>query len=863
MGNVLRVLKRDLLRLLKAPAALTVIVFLIVLPSLYTWLNVAGFWNPYDNTKNLRVCVVNEDAGTTIEGIGSLELGDQVVDELKSNDQLGWDFMDREQAMEEVRSGRAYAAFIIPNDFSSDVGTLLTDDFHQPELQYYVNEKSGAISPKITDTGATTLDEAINSMFVSTVSGIVAGQLNDSLDKAGADIDASKTNVAVQLAKVKGSISDARSTVSDLKSGASDLFQKATEAKEGLATTRDGVSKLSDQLDASAKLMKETQDALPSFSTSLGVTLDKSSVLTSSISTKTNEAVANTNDAIVGAGATVNEVVAAGKASVEQNKALIAILQSLVDSGALPDDQKATAQQAIDSLTAQNETLSQSVANAEALYGDLSAASGDIASATDKVDSAVQGSLDAADGYRDSLADTTFPAINGGVSDLATATSSLSGAVSNQLLLIDHTSAALDQLIEALGAASSAFDETDTLLAGFEGDLETAITDVESLGSSGALAKLFGDDGIDPEKIADFMLSPTELQTEKLYPVNAYGSAMAPLFMSISLWIGVFMLLVILRQEVDTEGVAGLTAAQAYLAKWLFLAPLTALQAIVCCTGNLVLGVEVASLPLFYLTAIFCSLTYLSVQYALSVLFQHIGKGVCIILIFVQIPGATGLYPIEMTPDFFQAIYPVFPFTYGINALRETIAGFFEYQWIACIGMLALFFLAFFLIGWRLRPYLTNVNRMFAKQIKQSGILNGEEVELPARRYRTKHLFTAISDRDEFREEVQQRIARFFDWYPRVKRALPFIIVIVPALTTGILMFFGVEKVILLTMWLIWLVAVLVGLVLLEYVRDRLEHELSLSDLDDDELRQMFLARDGAPSSKEAPASAPEGGLKR
>ena len=104
-----------------------------------------------------------------------------------------------------------------------------------------------------------------------------------------------------------------------------------------------------------------------------------------------------------------------------------------------------------------------------------------------------------------------------------------------------------------------------------------------------------GDNGVDPEKIADFMLSPTELQTEKLYPVNAYGSAMAPLFMSISLWIGVFMLLVILRQEVDTEGVPGLTAAQAYLAKWLFLAPLTALQAIVCCTGNLVLGGEVAS----------------------------------------------------------------------------------------------------------------------------------------------------------------------------------------------------------------------------------------------------------------------------
>ena len=111
------------------------------------------------------------------------------------------------------------------------------------------------------------------------------------------------------------------------------------------------------------------------------------------------------------------------------------------------------------------------------------------------------------------------------------------------------------------------------------------------------------------------------------------------------------------------------------------------------------LGVQVASVPLFFLTAVFASLTYLCIQYALSVLFQHIGKGLCIILIFVQIPGATGLYPIEMTPDFFQAVYPVFPFTYGINALRETIAGFYGFQWGGEMGMLLLYFLVFFVGG--------------------------------------------------------------------------------------------------------------------------------------------------------------------
>ena len=83
MGNVLRVFKRDVLRLLKAPCALVVVIALLVLPSVYTWYNVVGFWNPYDNTGNLRVCVVNEDAGASSELTGELHVGAMIVEELR------------------------------------------------------------------------------------------------------------------------------------------------------------------------------------------------------------------------------------------------------------------------------------------------------------------------------------------------------------------------------------------------------------------------------------------------------------------------------------------------------------------------------------------------------------------------------------------------------------------------------------------------------------------------------------------------------------------------------------------------------------------------------------------------------------
>ena len=106
MKNVLHVLGRDLLRLLKAPAALVVVVVLVVLPSTYTWFNVIGFWNPYDNTGNMRVCVVNQDAGSENDLMGQMNLGNQIVDTLHENNQLKWEFTDYDDAMRKVNRAR-------------------------------------------------------------------------------------------------------------------------------------------------------------------------------------------------------------------------------------------------------------------------------------------------------------------------------------------------------------------------------------------------------------------------------------------------------------------------------------------------------------------------------------------------------------------------------------------------------------------------------------------------------------------------------------------------------------------------------------------------------------------------------------
>lgn len=175
-------------------------------------------------------------------------------------------------------------------------------------------------------------------------------------------------------------------------------------------------------------------------------------------------------------------------------------------------------------------------------------------------------------------------------------------------------------------------------------------------------------------------------------------------------------------------------------------------------------------MPALFVAAAVASLAYLSIIFSLSVVLQHIGKGICIVLVFAQIPGATGLYPIEMTSGFFQAIYPLFPFTYGIGAMREAICGFYGTQYEAALAVLGLFFLVGMAFGLLVRPLMANVNRMVARQVREGGLFNGENVEVPMRPYRLSQIMRALSDKGSYGAELERRYERFSRWYPRLMR---------------------------------------------------------------------------------------------
>ncbi|KRK92198.1 YhgE/Pip domain-containing protein [Companilactobacillus futsaii] len=157
---------------------------MIILPCLYCWFNVWALWDPYSNTSGLKVAVYSDDQAVKVEG-QKIEIGDQLIDNLKKNNKLGWTFVDSKKELDQgVKDGSYYAGIYVPKKFSSDIISFLSGHIKKPTLVFSVNQKINAIAPKLTETGATTLQTTISSEFMGTISKTITKVLN----KSGVDI---------------------------------------------------------------------------------------------------------------------------------------------------------------------------------------------------------------------------------------------------------------------------------------------------------------------------------------------------------------------------------------------------------------------------------------------------------------------------------------------------------------------------------------------------------------------------------------------------------------------------------------------------------------------------------------------------
>ena len=142
MKNIFRIFKADVKGLLKNFFALVIALGLCALPALYAWFNIYANWDPYANTGNIRIAVASLDKGWTNKDGEELNMGQNVIDNLKESDSIGWVFLDTEkEALDGVYSGDYYAAVVIDEDFTYSMYNAIADNFTNPKITYYENQK--------------------------------------------------------------------------------------------------------------------------------------------------------------------------------------------------------------------------------------------------------------------------------------------------------------------------------------------------------------------------------------------------------------------------------------------------------------------------------------------------------------------------------------------------------------------------------------------------------------------------------------------------------------------------------------------------------------------------------------------------
>ena len=842
MHTVFAIFLRDVKRILRNPVALVVTMGVAIIPSLYAWCNILANWDPYANTGNIQVAVANEDEGTTSTLVGHLNAGQQTVTQLKSNHQLGWRFVSKQHAVDGVKAGKYYAAIVLPKDFSSSLIGTVTGEKNQPSITYYINEKMNAIAPKITDTGATTIDEQINATFVSSVADAVAkqvkaaaGNTTDSLHTAQSDVVNNLNDTINQLETVQQQLGGTRSTL-----------DKATTTIDSAKRTNTALaSEIDDALDTitnTSDLLAQTRVQTQRFSTTLTGALDNGSTQLSGLQVT----VGNVTGTMLNGLNTTQDALSQVSSSMRgvnstAGEALDGMDNALKASGLDPDSQTykdlsaqisearkqlTFQQQRIDAFDHDTTSIITSGKNtATALNSDITSLSNNGTAAMAKA--------------RANLTGTVMPNLSTGLDTLSLANGSLAGTLTTLQGTLEQGNGLLDQLSRTVSQTNATLAGAQTQLANLSKQLSTTRTDVASLSSSRMFQQLSEMLGLNANEIGSFVGEPVHLDEKVLYPVENYGSAVTPFYTNLALWVGGFVLVAIYKLEVDRdEKIRKYTPRQGYMGRWLLFVTVGFLQAIIATIGDLALGIQCEHPFLFVLAGVFASFVYVNIIYALAVAFRHIGKAIAVILVIIQIPGAAGLYPIEMMPEFFRRLKPFLPFTYGINAMRGPIGGMYaNHYWL---DMLSLFWYlpAALFIGLVVRKLALNLNRLFDNRLADTDLMITEHNEGTVEPLK----FTAAAQQfaEDYPEVISQRALHFFRLYPRLVRGGFLLLTVLPFVFL-LLLFITRMKLAMLLGWIISIIVIDVYLIVVEYLRERYANFLGEEAMSADEFRSAIL----------------------
>ena len=668
MKNIIEIFRKDIKEVFRKTNTWIIIVGLIFLPSMYAWPNILSSWDPYGHTNNIKVAVTSEDDGATVDG-KELNLGKSLVEGLKNNKNLDWQFVsNKEEAEDGVRIGDYYASIVVPKNFSQDMTSVSRTEPKRATIEYTVNEKINAISPKITNSGASAIANNISKNFVETANGIIFEKLHE------AGIKFEENLPSIEKAK-----------------------EEIFKLNDNFSTYERALSELITKVEHGSNILNNVQNILPEIdrvATNSIMIADKAGITINNIQGFNERLLPIIN----------NHLNVVEEVSKEAN----VIAKELQQKPDKTEEIKAR-QKALDSrLQASTERL-QLVKNIFEYFNKLSSErlfnnqlervttlSNDITTIKE-VNNNIYNKMD----HYDEIADTVkeeFVNKSARVNEVSSNMNSklnvevaplISQVLSKAEVNIDKVSGIIAGAQGELPAVERKLSETEVKISNAYGKLLSLQAQMPSAKSK--IQKLTdeikkADSGIDKNQLfnllkvdykqqAEFFANPVKLQENKLYHIENYGSAMTPFYTVLSIWVGSLLMSSLLTTKVEDEE-KKYKPYQKYFGRGLLFVIISLFQTLIITLGDMyVLGTQATSPYRFVLYALLISLLFSSIIYTIVCILGNVGKAVCIVLLVLQLGSSGGTFPIQMTSEFFQALYPKVPFTYSIGLLREAVGG--------------------------------------------------------------------------------------------------------------------------------------------------------------------------------------------
>ena len=714
MRTIVKIMRKDLQRMTASVVAIVTLMGLCIIPCLYAWFNIFSNWSPYESaaTGRIRVAVVNSDQGAEILGL-QINVGDKILEALQSNDSIGWVFPNAaDEALEGVWASDYYAALIIPEDFTQNALSFLGGSLENPKLLYYENEKKNAIAPKITGKAKTAVQEQVNAAFVETIATYVSDAASV-LTASGYDPQTVLRSVSAQTAQLNDRLEDVSHVLraaSGLTGAAESLIGlSGTLVGDANAVTQAGQSVLnaagetvSDADTASGQTAAALRSLIAQFDGDLEDLADTLTIAFGDLN-RYNDFVTNDLSARAALAAAYrdNAQTAANDLETLGLTVLSKGFSDLAARYARIYDRlsrlETVSEDGWDGVRSEQQAILSEITEAQTVVTTLGSAG------TDALESKLQTALTAAQ-----------TAVN-------EASASLSGMGGS----FQQLGAVLVSYNAALNALQDGLVGTAQTVSGLQDRLNTVSALLERLSESELLGRLTGILSDDAETIASYLASPVQMNTEVIYEVREYGSAMAPFYTVLAQWVGALLAAVLLKVRIKRpEQYPDLRLWQSFFGRYGLFLFVGLAQGLIVSLGDLIyVGIQCLHPVRFVLAACLNGVCFTMINYALVFALENIGQALGVIVLVVQVAGAGGTYPVEVLPRVFQKLYPAMPFRYAMDTMRECVAGMYGCSYAKCMGALALFTLGAVAFGLALYWPAKWLNRLINESKARSEIM--------------------------------------------------------------------------------------------------------------------------------------------